>query len=465
MPQYSVKPWKFLLLTFGCKVNQYESEAIREAWFNLGGIETSRIEDADLICINSCAITSKGELDCRAAIAQVRRKNSAAKIILTGCAAKLYPNLPLNDPNRPNLILDQKDKASLLNDPWTMFKASTTDQDLQNCPSNLLKPTLPLHFDSGNAKLYPPFSIATYKRARAVLKIQDGCTHRCTYCIVPSLRKNLSSRHPHEIIAEAKRLCLNGFAEIIISGINLKQYGLDQPEFGNFWSLIAHLERELATNFSKPPRIRLSSIEPSQLTTQGLEVLAQSKLLCPQLHISLQHASQRILKRMGRGHYRPEILVDAMDKIGQSWPRFGLGCDIIVGFPGEEEADYQELFNFCQELPFTYAHVFPYSPRPNTPAALFDGKVEYKTKMERAAKLRKLFAEKNLEFSKSLLNQKVQLHVIADSTQPKDSHEQKGVAEYYIQCSFHPLKTYDHNIHNAIPEKITAKGLFVKICD
>ena len=288
MPEYSLKPWKFLLLTFGCKVNQYESEALREAWTSFGGVETLKACEANLICINSCAITAKGERDCRAAIARVRRENSYAKIILTGCAASLYDQEE-NNLTKPDLIVKQNLKEQLLNNPLEIL--AKIDQPIAEI--------LPLALDSGTPNHNPPFSIKTYKRARAVLKIQDGCKHRCTYCIVPTLRPNLASRKPEEIFLEAKRLVENGFAEIILSGINLKQYGQDQKEFGDFWSVLINLEHELI-NYTDRVRIRLSSIEPSQLTPLGLEVLAQSHLICPQLHISLQHASLLILAKLSK---------------------------------------------------------------------------------------------------------------------------------------------------------------------
>ena len=454
MPTHLARHWKFLLLTFGCKVNQYESEALREAWLGLGGLEVETPNCADLICINSCAITAKGERDCRAAIARMKRANPKAQIILTGCAANIYPkDLKTDDPTRPTLIVEQSCKAKLLSDPWELLQVAQVET---------VQATLTLAANSGN---YPPFRIATYQRARPVIKIQDGCTHRCTYCIVPTLRQNLASREPSEIIAEAKRLLQSGFAEIILSGINLKQYGKDAPSFGNFWALIARLEEEILPIIDHKVRIRLSSIEPSQLTPEGLEVLAQSKLICPHLHISLQHTSPSILKRMGRGHYKAEDLTRALEQISQFWPLFGLGCDIICGFPGETDADFQDLYDFCTTLPFTYAHVFPYSARPKTPAANFPNQIDYATKMGRSAKLRQLLAEKNLNFRQSLLAKQVPLHIVADTKDFATCQIQKGVSEYYVQCSFEHLEHDDHFIHTAQPQKLTNKGLSVKICD
>lgn len=197
-----------------------------------------------------------------------------------------------------------------------------------------------------------------------MLKVQDGCQHRCTYCIVPLTRGRCLSRPPEDVIAEARRLLLAGHAEIMISGINLRQYGRDNADFGDFWSLLRRLDAALAPEFAGRGRFRISSLEPSQLDDEGVETLMACRMLCPQLHISLQHASQPVLRRMGRGHYTAEMLQRAVERLHAHWPVMGLGADIIAGFPGEREEDVACLLDFVRETPFSYAHVFPYSRRP-----------------------------------------------------------------------------------------------------
>ena len=292
--------WTFHLLTFGCKVNQYETQSLREAWQRQGGVECDDPAGADVICVNSCAITAKGERDARAALLRLRRLAPQARLVLTGCAAQL-PGV-LTPPRRRNagqalpsadLIVPQADKARLLDAGW---RRATL-------------PPSPAAAEGPAA--FPPFAIDGFRRARPVLKVQDGCEHRCTYCIVPLTRGQCRSRSPQEVIAEARRLFRAGYAELMLSGINLRQYGRDRPEYGDFWQLLLRLDQALAPEFAGRARLRISSLEPGQLDARGVDSLLSCRLVCPHLHISLQHASREVLPRMGRGHYRAEALREA----------------------------------------------------------------------------------------------------------------------------------------------------------
>ena len=442
------KTWTFQIITFGCKVNQYESQAIREAWIRAGAYECRKASEAEIIVVNSCAITAKGERDARQMLARLRRKAPQAKLLLTGCAARLLAqNTRL--PADYDLILAPNDKALLLEPTTWLARLSHKELNaLQDKPA-----------------LYPPFQISRFKRARPVLKVQDGCTHRCTYCIVPTLRTHAASRSPAEVVDEAKRLIHQGYSELILSGINLKQYGKGTT-YGDFWNLLRILDSELHA-YSGRVRLRISSVEPSQLTARGLATLKDCHLLCPHLHISLQHASRKILRRMGRGHYKAQDLAQALTEIATFWPVFGLGCDIICGFPGEEEEDHVELLDFCTQMPFTYAHVFPYSPRPGTAAATFPERVSEKIQARRSLQLRNLFQKKNRAFREKLLAQNIPLKIVLEGEKGVCT---KGVSEYYIACTL--LQDYPQiteKRHALLEVKICAlneKGLTVTpICD
>ena len=230
-----------------------------------------------------------------------------------------------------------------------------------------------------------------------MLKVQDGCAHRCTYCIVPSTRGKPRSRPVDEIVSEARRLLMAGHTEIMVSGINLGQYGRG-ADTGDFWSLLRTLDTALAPEFAGQARLRISSLEPGQLDQHGLDALMACRMLCPHLHISLQHGSQAVLKRMGRGHYTPAMLENAVSALSAHWPVMGLGADIIAGFPGETEDDMRQLLELIERLPMSYAHVFPYSRRPGTAADRFDGQIAQSLKLERAARLREAVARKQQTF-------------------------------------------------------------------
>lgn len=409
--------WKFFLVTFGCKVNQYETQSLREAWSTQGGEECEDPAGADVICINSCAITAKGERDARNAVFRLRREAPAARIILTGCATRLFARYV---PRRgaiwavPDVLVPQGKKDTLLRGPWADFSGDAAKAD------------------------FPPFRISSFKRARPVLKVQDGCSHRCTYCIVPLTRGPHRSRPVADIVAEAGRLLAAGHAEIMISGINLSQYGRD-AHTGDFWHLLQTLDTALAPEFAGRARLRISSLEPGQLNPRGLDVLRSCAMLCPHVHISLQHASQAVLKRMGRGHYTADMLEQAVEGLSRHWPVMGLSADIIAGFPGETEEDLRLLLDLVERLPLTDAHVFPYSRRPGTAADSFDQHIPHALKLERAQRIRAAVQRKHQDFLQKQLSLPL-MHLALDSSSRGLRHKGggqalRGVNEYYAACT------------------------------
>lgn len=439
-------PWTFHILTFGCKVNQYESQAIREAWQARGGREAEAPEAADVVLINSCAVTSRGERDARNAVFRVRRAAPEARILLAGCAARLFEAFrprPGAEWAAPDLCLGNEQKPLLLAGPWDLL---------------LLK-------DGAESPAWAPYRITAFNRARAVLKVQDGCVHRCTYCIVPQTRGAPRSRPPQEALAEARALLAAGHAELVISGINLGQYGRDRPEYGDFWQLLRFLDAGLAPDFAGRARLRVSSLEPSQLDARGLETLAGCRMLCPHLHISLQHASLKVLRRMGRGHYSAADLEKALGRVAAFWPRLGLGADILVGFPGETEEDFHILLETLERLPLSYAHVFPYSRRPGTAAAKFAGHLPQKLRHERAAAARAVVERQTQRFREGQLGL-ARMLVAPDDGEARGAAVRKGVNEYYVPCFFSaPLPGGAEGRRRLVaarPVGLDARGLLVE---
>ena len=425
---------RFFLTTFGCKVNQYESEALREAWESLGMVECAHPREADFIVVNSCAITAKGERDSRQAVCRLRKKAPLATLFLVGCATTCIRD----DGSFGERIHIVPNKAKPL-----LLTLSGLERLLLGETDGSPEPA-----EDG----YPTFAITRYPRARPVLKVQDGCSHRCTYCIVPTARSRPMSRPYAEVLAEASVLLGKGYGELILSGINLKQYHAD---CGDFWDLLAALDRDLAPHFAGKARIRISSVEPSQLSAKGLSVLAHSVLLCPHLHISLQHTAQNILRRMGRGHYSAFDLAQALEKL--AWPVFGLGCDLIIGFPGETERDVDDLCAFCKELPFTYAHVFPYSRRPGTAAAHFPDQVPEACAAERARRVRELFYEKNKDFRARLVGLGQKLTIV-----PEEGSPVKGLCEYAVTCVSDGSVPFSRGLVSVRAKALVQKGLLVE---
>lgn len=408
----SHRDYTFFLFTLGCKINQYETQAIREAWLQFGWQEMENPEQAGIIVINSCAVTARAVQDIRKMTRRFYRQNPLAKILIVGCAARPFAG-ELSSLPGVSAVVPQESKSALLDQ--TQVKncliLGDTDKD---------KVFVPDKDSLGN------FCISSYPRARPVLKVEDGCSRFCTYCIVPYTRGKPKSRSGKSIWQEVQRLVTAGFQEIIVSGINLAQFSFDGQ--GDFWDLIYWLNRELERHFGQLARLRLSSLDPILMQDKALRVLEQSGLVCPHIHISLQSASAGVLRRMGRAHTSRQGLESFLAKLSSIWPDFGFGVDLLTGFPGETEEEFQETLSFCRQMPLTYGHVFTFSSRPGTKAAQMDGRVPKAVKKDRSLALRQVLAKKKMRFLNEL-SQKGQLELIVEQEQPC-----LGLCQYYTLC-------------------------------
>lgn len=403
---------RFHIVTMGCKVNQYESQALREAWRAAGLEETDDPATAHMLLVNSCAVTARAIRDLRQRVSRLVRENPKARIVLTGCAAEACRD-ELSDLAGVSEIVPQKQKTALL----TRYAAAAA---------------------SPNTTVPTEFHVTGAERARGNLVVQDGCSHNCAYCIVPRARGGPVSRPADAVIAEARRLLGSGVREIMLSGVNLRQYGPDLDPPSDFWSLLAALDAALAPEWTGRARLRLSSLDPSLLTDAGLETIAGCSLVCPHLHVSLQSASPGVLSAMRRSHYTPEQIQHFVEELSATWPRFGLGVDVIVGFPGETETDFARSEEFCRALPLTYAHVFPFSPRKGTVAAGMRDDVPPQEKKRRAAVLRGIAAEKKRTF----LHAEAELDAVtvalesAGDAASTPATTARGTSETYLGCVF-----------------------------
>jgi MiaB/RimO family radical SAM methylthiotransferase len=405
---------RFFLCTLGCKVNQYETQVIREAWESLGHRCVSEPKQAQVILVHSCAVTQKALTDLRKAVAALHRAAPEAPIWISGCAAQTHaPELSRLD--GVARILGLADKGKLWGGPDRLLM----EQD--GAVGSALRP-IGLE------------GVRNFSRARAQIKIQDGCSHGCTYCIVPLARGTHQSRIPKSVVEEASRLLAVGFRELSLIGINLRLYGRDLEPRIDLWDLIRLLEKTFAKQWAGRARFRLSSLDPAMLDAKALDTLAASQMLCPHLHLSLQSGSRDVLQHMGRGHYHPENILYFCKELTQTWPLFALGVDLLTGFPGEKDAHFQETLECCLALPLSYAHVFPYSPRPGTPAAGRSGQVPEGLRRRRATELRTLARKKKDKFVGRLLDLS-ELHMVVEGLNPVH-----GKCEYYIDCQVQPDK-------------------------
>ena len=405
---------RFHILTLGCKINQYESQALKEAWLRKGLLWVDRPGEAEVVLINSCAVTEGAVQDVRKAARRVHRNNPRARIVITGCAVPRAKEDLTNLPSQA-VFVQQADKPLLQHDPELGW------------PSPELRES---HPGAQKAKRFPELQISAFPRARPVLKIQDGCSQGCSYCIVPLTRGPSRSRPPQEILAEANRLLQAGYSELVLSGINLGQYAVASQGMEDFWDLLPWLEARLEVSHSGRIRLRISSLEPSLLQAKGLQALRRSRLVCPHLHVSLQSASPEVLRRMGRDPRSADLISEFVGELRQSWPLFGLGADILVGFPGETEADFERTVAFCRSQPLSYGHVFVFSPRPGTRAQQMSGQLDSGLKKERSRIIRELLQKKREAFLHRLAGES-RLSVVLEDTDPA-----VGLCEHYAVCRF-----------------------------
>ena len=352
--------------TLGCKVNHYETEAIWQL-FKEAGYERKEFESsADVYVINTCTVTKTCDKKSRQVIRRAIRQNPDAVICVTGCYAQTSPAEIMAIPG-VDIVVGTQDREKMLG----YIKQYQEERQPINGVSNIMK-----------ARVFEELDVPAFTdRTRASLKIQEGCNNFCTFCIIPWARGLLRSRDPEEVIRQAQQLVDAGYKEIVLTGIHTGGYGEDMKDY-NF----AQLLKELDSRVKGLKRIRISSIEASQITDEVIEVLDRSDKIVRHLHIPLQSGSNSVLKRMRR-KYTMEFFADRLTKLKKALPGLAVTSDVIVGFPGETEEEFMETYNFIKEHKFSELHVFPYSKRTGTPAARMDGQVDENVKNERVHKL------------------------------------------------------------------------------
>ena len=352
--------------TLGCKVNHYETEAIWQL-FKEAGYERKEFESsADVYVINTCTVTNTGDKKSRQVIRRAIRQNPDAVICVTGCYAQTSPAEIMAIPG-VDIVVGTQDREKMLG----YIKQYQEERQPINGVSNIMK-----------ARVFEELDVPAFTdRTRASLKIQEGCNNFCTFCIIPWARGLLRSRDPEEVIRQAQQLVDAGYKEIVLTGIHTGGYGEDMKDY-NFAQLLKELDRRV----KGLKRIRISSIEASQITDEVIEVLDRSDKIVRHLHIPLQSGSNSVLKRMRR-KYTMEFFADRLTKLKKALPGLAVTSDVIVGFPGETEEEFMETYNFIKEHKFSELHVFPYSKRTGTPAARMDGQVDENVKNERVHKL------------------------------------------------------------------------------
>jgi len=401
---------RIALTTFGCKINQFETDALSNEFKAAGNDIVAFKDEADIYVINTCTITAKTDYQCRQAIKNAIRRNAKAKVVVTGCYAETRPE-ELKKIEGVDQVIGNKDKASLVHHILSVYKKSNSD------PS-----------------LIPNFSVNTVRsRTRGLLKIQDGCNSRCSYCIVPFARGESRSIALQDVLTEFDKLVQNGNQEIVLTGIHIGMYGKDLTPKMELTDLLKLLQTRRGN-----ARIRLSSIEPGEVTKELIGLLGNG--FCRHLHIPLQSGDDSILQAMKRG-YTAAFYCDLINGIANHVPGIALGADVMVGFPGEGEKEFKNTVNLIKELPITHLHVFSYSKRPGTLAAEMKNQITERIKKERNEILRNLGYQKNLAFRK--IQQGNTLKIVVEDKVDRHTGLFTGLSDNYLRIHVQEAKKND----------------------
>jgi threonylcarbamoyladenosine tRNA methylthiotransferase MtaB len=414
--------------TLGCKLNFSETSAIGRQFTNSGFFKVNFEDAADVYVINTCSVTEEANKKCRYAVRNALSRNPAAYIVVMGCYAQLKPK-EIAEIQGVDLVVGAADKFRVLELIGDMKKTENPcvyNSDIKDV--NIFKDA---------------FSIAD--RTRSYLKIQDGCDYKCTFCTIPLARGKSRSDSLENILENARKIVASGVKEIILAGVNIGDYGKDQPT--TFFELVQALDEVEGIE-----RIRISSIEPNLLTDEIIEFVAKSKRFMPHFHIPLQSGNNEILAKMRR-RYRRELYVEKVEKIKSVMPHACIGVDVIVGFPQESDAHFEDTYLFLNELDISYLHVFTYSERENTPANEMDGVVPKNIRNERNKRLRMLSDKKKHFFYSQFVQQTRPVLFESDQEQGQIS----GFTDNYIKVS----RPYNEEYVNKIlPVELTEAAVF-----
>lgn len=399
---------KVAFYTLGCKVNQYETEAMLEL-FEKEGYEKAETEDyADVYVINTCTVTHMSDRKSRQYIRRMKKKNPDAIIAVVGCYSQVSPEEILSI-DEVNLVMGTNDRKKIVEEVKKIDasrKVSTVD-------------------DIMKVKAFEEIEInKTNGKTRAFMKIQDGCDRYCSYCIIPYARGRVRSRDLESIVKEVENLASNGYKEVVLTGIHVASYGKDIKD--NDIKLLDVIKQ--INDIEGIERIRLSSVEPILFTDEFVEAVSTMDKVCPHYHLSLQSGCDETLKRMKR-RYTTEEYKTIVDRLRAAIPNVSITTDVIVGFPGETNEEFDKTYEFLKDIELTHMHVFKYSPRKGTPAATMENQVDPSVKHDRSEKLLQLNEENFNKFGQKMLDK--EFNVLFEQKVGDNKYE--GLTENYVK--------------------------------
>ncbi|MDJ0803013.1 MAG: tRNA (N(6)-L-threonylcarbamoyladenosine(37)-C(2))-methylthiotransferase MtaB [Desulfobacterales bacterium] len=428
---------KFRITTLGCKVNQFESDAIAQALESQGWQRAAEEDQAEVCIVNTCTVTGKASMQSRQIIRQFMRREPGARIIVTGCYAQTAPD-EIEKIGGVDYIIGHFDKSDI---PRLIIAS------LSNPPRQTQRRVRNIH----TAKQFSlPPAPAYSRRTRPFLKIQDGCNRFCTYCIVPHARGPSRSMPFETVMACLVDLGRGGYQEVVLTGIHLGAYGQDLDPPSDLIALLRRIEVQRPIT-----RLRLSSIEPDEVNGTLVDLLASSEMICPHLHLPLQSGDDRVLERMHRPYSRMAF-AQTVTRIKNAMPGCAIGADILVGFPGEDEAAFERTFELVADLPLAYLHVFPFSARPGTPAYHFCDQVPDAVIKARTAALRKLGQDKKRAFAQAGM---ASIHaVLVENKRDRRTGWLKGLTANYIPTLLEGDDRLMNRIVTVEPQRLLSDG-------
>ncbi len=427
---------KVAFYTLGCKLNFSETSTIARSFTNEGFDRVDFSEEADIYVINTCSVTENADKRFKNIVKQVQKANAKAFVAAVGCYAQLKPE-ELANVDGVDLVLGATEKFKI-----TDYIHDLSKNDFGEVHSCEIQEA--------------DFYVSAYSigdRTRAFLKVQDGCDYKCTYCTIPLARGISRSDTLENVLQNAKEISAQGIKEIVLTGVNIGDYG--KGEFGNkrhehtFLDLVKALDKVEGLE-----RLRISSIEPNLLKNETIAFVATSKTFVPHFHIPLQSGSNAILKKMKRRYMR-ELYVDRVTKIKEVMPDACIGVDVIVGFPGETDEQFLETYRFLNELDISYLHVFTYSERDNTEAAIMEGVVQPKIRAKRSKMLRGLSVKKRRAFYEKQIGTK---RTVLFEGENKEGYIQ-GFTENYVKVKTPWNPDLINTLHSILLSKIDEDGI------
>ena len=398
--------------TLGCRLNQVESQEMRALVERAGCRAVEDGEAAQVYVVNTCTVTSRADFSDRQAIRRITRANPNAVVVVTGCLAQTDPDVLARMPG-VDLVLGNQEKYRLPELLGSLTKRGHPEVLVASIAEARNVPLAPMTRTSG--------------RSRAFVKIQDGCQHRCAFCIVPAARGRSRSQEPKVLVEQVEALVETGYGEITLTGVDIGHYGWDLVPRTSLAALVSRLAEVEGLRW-----LRLSSVLPAYFTPELFQAVTTIPTVAPHLHLPLQSGSDRVLRLMRRP-YNTAMYEAIASRLAAAIPDLGLGADVIVGHPGETDADFDATMAFVEALPFSYLHVFAYSDRKGTEAAKMGNRVAASVIRERSARLRALGAEKSLAFKRRLLGRAVEVVVLEGR---RESGMVTGLTSNFVEVTF-----------------------------